>query len=320
MDSVSLASNFLGKQEPMRLVWRSTFINVEAPQEPWGKSFSEPLAAACKSVSTEFIDERAYVQNLEKRSCQLLQSAVVSPTLASPLKPKFEDQACPVSKQSYPLRITRDSLSSEHSTVASFGDATAATSSFRDGADSSHFIHMWPTPKGATESAGSNEVDLSVNPGSLGHPHFCERICHYAAEGRCTNGTECSFCHMPHPEKQVHLDKRNRMMLQAMSYCERAAILLPILEQKAQEHDFGPACELLLSLLAKEASAHGGDEPQPPKNRLARATSSMSFHSVLVHLVHGLPHEATLRLDDVLTLVEAMRAHVTSRANPRALF
>eukprot|EP00448_Togula_jolla_P023762 CAMPEP_0170586684 /NCGR_PEP_ID=MMETSP0224-20130122/9876_1 /TAXON_ID=285029 /ORGANISM="Togula jolla, Strain CCCM 725" /LENGTH=323 /DNA_ID=CAMNT_0010910247 /DNA_START=45 /DNA_END=1016 /DNA_ORIENTATION=- len=322
MDRVSIAPTFSGKKEPMRLVWRSTFINAEAPLEPWGKSlksFSEPTAAACMSVSTEFVDEQVYVQNLAERACQLLRSTGVSPTLVSPPKLKLEDQACPVPQQSYPLCINRDIYSSGRSTVASFSDATDAKSSYAEVENSSHFTDTWSTPKAATDSASFNELDCPANPGSLGHPHLCERICHYEAEGRCISGIDCNFCHMPHAEKQVHLDKRNRRMIQAMSYYERAAILLPILEQKAQENDFGPACELLLSLLAKEASAHEGTVPQLPKNRLARATSSMSFHTVLVHLVHGLPRQATLSVDDVQILTQAMRVHVANRSNMQGL-
>eukprot|EP00448_Togula_jolla_P011064 CAMPEP_0170617858 /NCGR_PEP_ID=MMETSP0224-20130122/26646_1 /TAXON_ID=285029 /ORGANISM="Togula jolla, Strain CCCM 725" /LENGTH=307 /DNA_ID=CAMNT_0010943787 /DNA_START=56 /DNA_END=979 /DNA_ORIENTATION=- len=170
-------------------------------------------------------------------------------------------------------------------------------------------------PDGSARTDTDSTSDFAVSRGSFGHPHLCERVCAYAAAGLCKSGSDCSYCHITHHTKQVHLDKQNRRRLQAMSYEARAAFMLPILEQKARENDFGPACEILMTLLAKDAKLALGRDQVPCKllglGGLSRVMTAMSFHTVLRHLLGGLPVEAAPSTADVHLLLEAMRLHVS---------
>lgn len=79
---------------------------------------------------------------------------------------------------------------------------------------------------------------VALNLGSRGHPDFCTRPCLYFAQGACSNGVNCSFCHMPHPKRPVRLDKVHREALKVMSFKELAELAIPILKQKVQGHNF----------------------------------------------------------------------------------
>lgn len=70
------------------------------------------------------------------------------------------------------------------------------------------------------------------NPGSIGHPHLCRRVCIYFAMGACTNGQDCGFCHMPHPERIMRLNRRNRAILEGKPFSELIILLVPILKRK----------------------------------------------------------------------------------------
>jgi len=84
------------------------------------------------------------------------------------------------------------------------------------------------------------------NPGSVGHPDFCSRSCHYFAAGTCSKGEACQFCHMSHRKRPMRLDKANRSQLRNMSFEERANLILPIMKKKAQA--FGLSMEPLTHL------------------------------------------------------------------------
>jgi len=292
----------------MRLVWRSTFIDVEKPPHeasPWSKSFSEPAASGGKNVSTEFKDERIYVKSLAEKAIYLLRGAVSAPSK------KPETKECSITKRNHDDRVCRHSSCSEYSTVAS-EDATDAASMSAEGDSGFGLLDNWPNSKVRTDSVDSMD---GFSVGSFGHPHLCERVCTYAAAGRCSSGSQCSYCHIPHSAKQVHLDKRNRKVIQAMSYEERAAMMLPILEQKAREQDFGPACEILLNLLASRVNMDSGCEHVPRKNPgkcgLPRVLTAMSFQNVLRHLLCGPASQDAPSTEDVFILVQAMRGYIS---------
>ncbi|CAJ1434646.1 unnamed protein product, partial [Effrenium voratum] len=71
-----------------------------------------------------------------------------------------------------------------------------------------------------------------VTKGSRGHPEFCARPCVYASKGACLNGSNCTFCHLPHSTPK--LDKRQRCMLQQMSNAELLATLHAALKAKVK--------------------------------------------------------------------------------------
>mmetsp|Transcript_39129 Transcript_39129/g.93512 ORF Transcript_39129/g.93512 Transcript_39129/m.93512 type:complete len:316 (+) Transcript_39129:67-1014(+) len=72
-----------------------------------------------------------------------------------------------------------------------------------------------------------------VTKGSRGHPEFCSRPCVYASKGACLNGSNCTFCHLPHTSTPK-LDKRQRCMLQQMSNAELLATLHAALKAKVK--------------------------------------------------------------------------------------
>lgn len=69
------------------------------------------------------------------------------------------------------------------------------------------------------------------NVGSRGHPDLC-RPCLFHAQGICTKGESCGFCHVPHPKRPVRFDKLHRETLKQMPFGHLAAIMLPVLQQK----------------------------------------------------------------------------------------
>merc|ERR1712048_1496271 len=88
-----------------------------------------------------------------------------------------------------------------------------------------------------------------TNPGSKGHPEMCARPCLYFSSKGCTNGENCDFCHMYHPKRPHHLDKRGRELLATMSYEDCVQIILPILENKVQRMGIGGVATTLLNKL-----------------------------------------------------------------------
>jgi len=102
--------------------------------------------------------------------------------------------------------------------------------------------------RGATPSGAQSSHDAQrpapaspgniCNPGSAGHPDLCLRPCLYFAQGNCSNGNECPFCHLPHPKRPVRFDKLHRDSLKKMPFSQFLSIMLPVLKQKARDLDF----------------------------------------------------------------------------------
>jgi len=90
-----------------------------------------------------------------------------------------------------------------------------------------------PPPLGVATAPGG--AAGPCNPGSVGHPNICMRPCLYIASGTCNNGAACRFCHIPHNNRPARLDKRNRALIQKMTFSECAAHLLPVMQEKAQD-------------------------------------------------------------------------------------
>lgn len=88
-----------------------------------------------------------------------------------------------------------------------------------------------------------------LNGGSFGHPDFCSRACLYFINGSCSNGSNCTFCHLRHPQRPVHLDKRHRDVLKGMPLADCTDIMFPILREKVQRLDLGDEAMLLLDRL-----------------------------------------------------------------------
>jgi len=135
--------------------------------------------------------------------------------------------------------------------------------------------------------------EAEANPGSTGHPELCPRPCLYFPSGQCVNGTRCSFCHLPHPKRPAHLDKRHRAMLKEMPLSDCIALALPILKEKVQTISFNSdeAAEVVARQLDELGSSMSLPVPQLPRPRRSRETSAlrtalkaMSLRSVLTTL------------------------------------
>lgn len=100
------------------------------------------------------------------------------------------------------------------------------------------------------------ENQKPTNPGSIGHPELCPRPCLYFPTGQCANGARCNFCHMLHPKRPAHLDKRHRVMLKEMLFSECVTLMMPILRQKV--HALQCDAEAIKLLDALEAAAFSG--------------------------------------------------------------
>jgi hypothetical protein len=121
-----------------------------------------------------------------------------------------------------------------------------------------------------------------VNPGSIGHPELCPRPCLYFPVGRCSNGVDCNFCHLPHPKRPSHLDKRHRSMLKEMSFQDCLSLMLPILRQKIQLMEVSSDIRDVLDVL--EASAHVPATAPPGTQALQTALRAMTLRSLLTAL------------------------------------
>mmetsp|Transcript_99828 Transcript_99828/g.291260 ORF Transcript_99828/g.291260 Transcript_99828/m.291260 type:complete len:877 (+) Transcript_99828:58-2688(+) len=121
-------------------------------------------------------------------------------------------------------------------------------------------------------SGDANEPEQAENPGSIGHPNLCPRACIYFTVGKCANGRDCGFCHMPHPKRPVRLDKRHREALKRMPFGELVALMLPMLKAKALQ-------------LMKEAEAQGVESSLGGEGAAAAA----GFLELLDALVPGAP-------------------------------
>jgi len=100
----------------------------------------------------------------------------------------------------------------------------------------------------------------ALNVGSIGHPELCPRPCIYFANGHCQGGTACDFCHLPHPKRAAHLDKRHRDLLRTLTFEMRVAIVLPVLRQKVLQLDSSPETLRHLDAIATACQEAEDDE------------------------------------------------------------
>mmetsp|Transcript_75433 Transcript_75433/g.164564 ORF Transcript_75433/g.164564 Transcript_75433/m.164564 type:complete len:370 (-) Transcript_75433:181-1290(-) len=156
------------------------------------------------------------------------------------------------------------------------------------------------SPRPASSVEGATEVELpdpaevlmlspsatqACNPGSLGHPELCMRPCIYFATGGCSNGESCEYCHMGHPKRPVHLDKRHREMLRGMSMKETAGLLYPVVRSKVEVFQRSAAVDELLHELAWKCGSDPTCREPVTVNRQQRmlltTLKSMSLRSLL---------------------------------------
>lgn len=89
-------------------------------------------------------------------------------------------------------------------------------------------------------------------PGSRGHPEMCKKPCRFVASGQCSNMSDCNFCHLPHPHRAIHLDKRNREYLANLQIGPRVQIMLQAMRSRAWLVPFTAAANSFVDALESQ--------------------------------------------------------------------
>lgn len=211
----------------MKLRWQATFIDVEPEEDARGdfrgwsamgsrrRTSSEPASPHRGGEQAEraevFGEELTYVASLGRRLEAFMENA------------SWKHRA-PASEAS--TRVGSPVCSTTNS-FTDFDDIAWGPASRPNSCS--------PVSKTARPSA-QEEVSAAIcNPGSAGHPELCMRPCIYFASGHCTNGNTCEFCHLGHPKRPVHLDKRHRELLRSMATADVSALVLPVIKSKVDE-------------------------------------------------------------------------------------
>lgn len=106
-------------------------------------------------------------------------------------------------------------------------------------------------------SKGQGEWSEAVSVGSIAHPELCSRPCLYFASGQCTNGIECSFCHLPHPRREAHLGKKFREVSREIPAGRASELVLPLLWEKMVELQVAEGTRRAFDDLADACGASG---------------------------------------------------------------
>jgi len=147
-----------------------------------------------------------------------------------------------------------------------------------------------------------------ANPGSISHPELCSRPCLYYASGACENGENCDYCHLPHPRRVMHLDKRHREMLKQMPFRECCSIVLPILKEKVANLGIDLEVIAALDTLAGMDAAYNSQKfnaaPKlPSRHRISLYTNlrSMSLRTVWNVLSRTATERERPHMDEMFT-------------------
>ena len=96
-------------------------------------------------------------------------------------------------------------------------------------------VHSAPVPSAPEPALEPPSGDHLQNPfprncGSLGHPHLCYRRCVHFAQGECTAGRSCEFCHGPHPRERK-LTREDRLLLRSITLLDLLRVAWRLLEE-----------------------------------------------------------------------------------------
>lgn len=152
-----------------------------------------------------------------------------------------------------------------------------------------------------------NQATLPVsppNPGSIGHPEYCPRACLFYPQGKCTNGSQCGFCHLPHPKRPAHLDKRHREIVKSMTFSECAALVVPIMMSKVVTTNMGTEMMGLLEALLRVWPV-GGSEVAKNLRALERSLWFLPFRTLAAMLHAKVPDRTRERV-----VVDAIMNHM----------
>eukprot|EP00928_Gymnodinium_smaydae_P010827 TRINITY_DN14077_c0_g2_i1.p1 TRINITY_DN14077_c0_g2~~TRINITY_DN14077_c0_g2_i1.p1 ORF type:complete len:336 (-),score=22.45 TRINITY_DN14077_c0_g2_i1:381-1388(-) len=168
--------------------------------------------------------------------------------------------------------------------------------------------------RAASSDANGTSTVLATkhdNPGSVGHPEMCGRLCIYHLNGSCTNGSSCTFCHCEHVlKRERHLDKRNRELLKQASSTQVLAVTMTILREKLKLFDLGRHTEAILAKvegLAMELCPDGSDEIDDQDSLQKSRTVMRALRKVwsVRSCMNSLRRHADERLHDSIELLAA---------------
>mmetsp|Transcript_178852 Transcript_178852/g.567541 ORF Transcript_178852/g.567541 Transcript_178852/m.567541 type:complete len:240 (+) Transcript_178852:145-864(+) len=160
-----------------------------------------------------------------------------------------------------------------------------------------------------------NKDMAGCSRGSVGHPELCSRTCLYFATGTCANGSDCDYCHLAHPKRSVHLDKRRRDILRSMPLQEWATLVLPIVQQRIEAVDKSPESQAMLADIAARCGIPIDSMPAATPHRSLRllvlTLRSMSLKALLSAMQRGLSQYG----QQVEDMIEALLQHLRRLAS-----
>ena len=190
---------------------------------------------------------------------------------------------------------------------------------------SKHFQEKWQRA-GATVTTVSTEYQdkiefedaVTVSPlsepfvpnfgsfGSLGHPEVCQRPCMYFQAGLCRNGNDCTYCHLPHIEKPSKLDKKQRTLLQSLSYEEFVAFILAHIQERIKQMNLD-ASELLHLLEVEAAQAQAPSLPERERRNMNKVFDRMNLSSLVGMVRQKRHHQQTDSAQHIEAVMQRIR-------------
>lgn len=148
--------------------------------------------------------------------------------------------------------------------------------------------------------------------GSIGHPEMCKKPCLFFQSGQCVHMANCSFCHLAHPHRASHLDKRNRDLLTRLQVGDRLQILIDALRSRAQVLPYKRAADRFVDILESACNPHLSDEVMPMRDqktvkKLLCALQGQVFSSLIsLFFKHasGLDSAALAKMNEARSMFE----------------
>lgn len=150
----------------------------------------------------------------------------------------------------------------------------------------------------ADQTLDDDEADAApaaaCSVGSTGHPELCSRPCmHVATAAGCAVGACCEYCHMDHPKRAAHLDKRHRELLREMSPADWGSMFIPIVRRKVVAIDqSGAGMAILEQICAAAQIPFDIAETSPARHQrmLVLTLRAMSLRALISAMHRSLPH------------------------------
>jgi len=180
-----------------------------------------------------------------------------------------------------------------------------------DASSSTSFV----VPSGYLESPPAPVTSKNhSHAGSIGHPEMCKKPCLFFQSGQCVHMANCSFCHLAHPHRASHLDKRNRDLLTRLPVGDRLHILLDALRSRAQVLPYKSAADRFVDILESACNPHLSNEVMPTRDRDQKTVKKLwcalqgqvfsSLISLFFKLASGLDSAALAKMNEARSMFE----------------